>query len=294
MQAQDGTMWRCRIKGKFKIDFEITSTNPLAVGDFISFDIEDEATNIGTITTIDSRKNYVTRVSPHNKHLKHIIASNMDLAMLIATIKQPKTSLGFIDRFIITCEMFGVQPLIIFNKVDVLKAKDMELLNHYKNIYNSINYEVLHVSAKTEQGMDALVAKLQNKTVLLSGHSGVGKSSIINYLLPNLKLKTLEVSQSSGKGMHTTTYAEMHVLNATTKIIDTPGIRELGLVDITVEELPGYYKEMSALQNNCKYNNCSHIHEPGCAVQDALVNKQIPMERFETYLTIRDSIGKEW
>jgi ribosome biogenesis GTPase / thiamine phosphate phosphatase len=272
------------------LDTEITSTNPIAVGDVVQFDPEDEAGKIGTITSINKRNNYVVRVSPHNKHQKHIISSNLDQAVIFATIKSPKTSLGFIDRFIITCEAFGVRPIIVFNKIDLLKEKDTAVLDRYTNIYTSIGYQVLQTSALADIGMKQLDELLFNKITLFTGHSGVGKSTIINYLLPNLQLRTANVSDWSGKGMHTTTYAEMFDLNPTSQIIDTPGIRELGIVAIKREELAGYYKEMKAVAQQCKYNNCNHMQEPECAVQKALANNEISIERFQTYLSIRETI----
>jgi ribosome biogenesis GTPase / thiamine phosphate phosphatase len=272
------------------LDTEITSTNPIAVGDVVQFDPEDEAGKIGTITSINKRNNYVVRVSPHNKHQKHIISSNLDQAVIFATIKSPKTSLGFIDRFIITCEAFGVRPIIVFNKIDLLKEKDTAVLDRYTNIYTSIGYQVLQTSALADIGMKQLDELLFNKITLFTGHSGVGKSTIINYLLPNLQLRTANVSHWSGKGMHTTTYAEMFDLNPTSQIIDTPGIRELGIVAIKREELAGYYKEMKAVAQQCKYNNCNHMQEPECAVQKALANNEISIERFQTYLSIRETI----
>jgi ribosome biogenesis GTPase / thiamine phosphate phosphatase len=272
------------------LDIEITSTNPIAVGDVVQFDPEDEAGKIGTITSINKRNNYVVRVSPHNKHQKHIISSNLDQAVIFATIKSPKTSLGFIDRFIITCEAFGVRPIIVFNKIDLLKEKDIAVLDRYTNIYTSIGYQVLQTSALADIGMKQLDELLFNKITLFTGHSGVGKSTIINYLLPNLQLRTANVSDWSGKGMHTTTYAEMFDLNPTSQIIDTPGIRELGIVAIKREELAGYYKEMKAVAQQCKYNNCNHMQEPECAVQKALANNEISIERFQTYLSIRETI----
>jgi ribosome biogenesis GTPase / thiamine phosphate phosphatase len=285
-----GHTWRCRIKGKMKIDKTITSTNPIAVGDVVVAEIEDELENTAIISEVLKRKNYITRSSPHNRNQKHIIASNLDLALLIASIKSPKTSLGFIDRFLITAEMFDVKPIIIFNKMDLLNEQDVSTLQSYKNIYESIGYQVYAVSAQENIGMDVITQLIQGKQTLFTGHSGVGKSTIINMLLPHLDLRTMEVSDWSGKGMHTTTYAEMFDLPTSGAIIDTPGIRELGIVDMSRAEVGGYYNEIKRIARDCKYNNCMHLNEPQCAVMDAVQNNLMAVERYESYLKVLATI----
>jgi ribosome biogenesis GTPase / thiamine phosphate phosphatase len=291
---ENGNPWQCRIKGKLKIDKSISSTNPIAVGDIVLMESENELEKTGIISSILPRKNYLVRESTHNRNQRHIIASNIDQAILIATIKQPKTSLGFIDRFLISIETQHLPAIIVFNKADIMDGEDMFIYNHYKNIYNEIGYHVLLVSAENKNDIETINKLLQNKATLFTGHSGVGKSTIINALMPNLNIKTLAVSEWSGKGMHTTTYAAMFDINETSKIIDTPGIRELGVIDIKPEELSGYYPEMKREVNNCKYNNCMHLHEPGCAVLAAITNKEISEERYHSYCNILESFDKKY
>jgi ribosome biogenesis GTPase / thiamine phosphate phosphatase len=292
VHTQDNRVWQCRVRGKLKLDTEITSTNPVAVGDTVTMQIEDETFGKGIITGIEARKNYVVRESNHNKNLRQIIASNLDQAILIATIQQPKTSLGFIDRFLISCEAQHVPAIIWFNKSDVLDENDMAYFEHVKAIYETAGYQVYLSNNEDEQGHEILLKLLQDKKTLISGHSGVGKSTLINLMIPDLDLRTLEVSESSGKGMHTTTYAQMYDLPKGGRIIDTPGIRELGVIDIKREELSGYFPELRALITSCKYNNCIHVNEPQCAVLNALATNQLAEERYVSYLGILDTIRK--
>ncbi|MBS1580260.1 MAG: ribosome small subunit-dependent GTPase A [Bacteroidetes bacterium] len=287
----DGKTFQCRVKGIFKID-AITSTNPIAVGDIVEIELENEDGNIATIISIDERKNYVARQSPHNKYQHHIIASNLNQSILFATLKDPKTSQGFIDRFLVACEMYHVPAIIVFNKADIYRKKEMLLFNEMKLMYENIGYKVLLTSIINKEGIDEIKNLLHNKISLLSGHSGVGKSSFINIIFPELDLKTLEVSNWSGKGMHSTTFAEMFDLPFEGKIIDTPGIRELGLVDIDKQELSHYFPEMRMLLNNCKYNNCLHINEPDCAIKTAAEKGIINMERYISYCKILDTIDE--
>lgn len=285
----DGKVFQCRIKGIFKID-GITSTNPIAVGDEVEIELENEEGDVATIVDIYERKNYVARQSPHNKHQHHIVASNLDQSILFATLKDPKTSQGFIDRFLVACEMYHVPAIIVFNKADIYKKKEMALFDAMKAMYETIGYTVLLTSIINNDGIVTIKNLLHSKTSLLSGHSGVGKSSFINVIFPELDLKTLEVSGWSGKGMHSTTFAEMFDLPFGGKIIDTPGIRELGLVDIEKQELSHYFPEMRTLINECKYNNCLHINEPGCAVKSATEQGLLPMERYISYYKILETI----
>jgi ribosome biogenesis GTPase len=285
-----GQVFNARIKGKFKID-NITSTNPIAVGDVVNIENEEDIEST-VITAIEERRNYINRTSPHNKNQHHIVASNLDQTLLIATIKDPKTSTGFIDRFLITAEAYRVPAIIVFNKIDLLKSKDLEKLEEVKKRYEAIGYKVLSVSIKENKGLDEIKEILNNKTTLLSGHSGVGKSTFINHLFPEYNLRTKDVSDWSGKGMHTTTFAEMFDLKDGGSIIDTPGIRELGLFDMDKRELAHYFPEMRAIMHDCQFNNCVHINEPGCAIKNAveLPHNSISMERYISYLTIFESI----
>jgi len=285
-----GQVFNARIKGKFKID-NITSTNPIAVGDVVTIENEEDIEST-VITAIEERRNYINRTSPHNKNQHHIVASNLDQTLLIATIKDPKTSTGFIDRFLITAEAYRVPAVIVFNKIDLLKTKDLEKLDEVKKRYEAIGYKVLAVSIKENKGLEEIKEILKNKTTLLSGHSGVGKSTFINHLFPEYNLRTKDVSDWSGKGMHTTTFAEMFDLKDGGSIIDTPGIRELGLFDMDKRELAHYFPEMRAIMHDCQFNNCVHINEPGCAIKNAVEppHNSISMERYISYLTIFESI----
>ena len=288
-KTADGNLYNARLKGVLKIA-GTTSTNPIAVGDWVEMEMENELEKTTTISEIKDRKNYIARVSPHNKNQHHIIASNLDQSLLFATLKDPKTSTGFIDRFLVSCEAYHLPAIIIFNKADLYKKKEMEKFEHLKGVYEQVGYTVVLASLLNRQGVDELKELLRNKTTLLSGHSGVGKSSLINSIFPELKLRTTEVSNWSGKGMHTTTFAEMFDLPLGGKAIDTPGIRELGLVDITKQELSHYFPEMRARLNGCKFNNCMHINEGDCAIKKAVNDGGIDTERYVSYLTILDTM----
>ena len=284
--------YNARILGKFKID-GLTSTNPVAVGDIVTVEMENELENGLTITGIDDRRNYITRTSPGNKYQHHIIASNLDQSLLFATLKDPKTSQGFIDRFLVTSAAYHIPAIIVFNKSDLYKKKEEEKFATVKEIYEAIGYKVVSMSLHTSEGVEEVKALLKDKVTLLSGHSGVGKSSFINTIFPDMELKTQDVSDWSGKGMHTTTFAEMFDLPFGGKIIDTPGIRELGLVDISKQELSHYFPEMAAMINDCQFNNCMHINEPGCAVKAAVQEGRIHVDRYISYCTILDKIEEK-
>lgn len=288
-KAENGRMYNARIKGIFKID-EITSTNPLAVGDEVEMLVEDIQEESAMIDLIHDRKNYVARVSPHNKRQHHIIASNLDQSILFATLKDPKTSQGFMDRFLVSCESYHIPAIIVFNKADLYKKKEMERFAMLKEIYEAVGYKVVLASVQEKTGVDEVKELLHNKTTLLSGHSGVGKSTFINAVFPEFNLRTQEVSGWSGKGLHTTTFAEMFDLPVSGQIIDTPGVREFGLVDITKQELSHFFPEMRALINGCQFNNCMHINEPGCAVKDAVNAGTVSVDRYASYLTILDTM----
>jgi ribosome biogenesis GTPase len=289
VKTPKGEIFNARIKGIFKID-DITSTNPIAVGDIVNIEPEEGAENTAVITEIEERKNYIARSSPHNKIQHHIIASNLDQTLLLATLKEPKTSQGFIDRCLISAEAFHVPPIIVFNKADLYKKKEWDAVERLKTMYESLSYPVRIMSMKTLEGVEDVKRLLENKTTLFYGHSGVGKSSFINYIIPELALRTKEVSGWSGKGMHTTTFAEMFDLTCTGKIIDTPGLREFAITGIDRSELSHYFPEMREILQNCRFNNCLHIEEPGCAVKEAAENGKIYMERYISYYNILESI----
>lgn len=291
VKTGDGIIYSARIKGIFKID-GITSTNPIAVGDFVNIEIEAGGEEGGMmITKIEERNNYINRQSPANKHQHHIIASNLDQSLLIATLKEPKTSQGFIDRFLVAGEAYHIPSVIVFNKADIYREKEMVSFEERKQMYEEVGYKVLLMSMENKSGMEEIEELLRNKTTLLSGHSGVGKSSFINTVVPEIEIKTLEVSGRSGKGMHTTTFAQMYdlpLINAC--LIDTPGIREFGLVDIPKQELCHYFPEMRTLLNDCQFNNCLHINEPGCAIKKALEEGKLSFNRYVSYAVMLETI----
>ncbi|THU37292.1 ribosome small subunit-dependent GTPase A [Niastella caeni] len=294
IKTETGKAMSARIKGVFKID-DITSTNPLAVGDEVIIEVESESANTAIITEILPRRNYINRQSPSHKKQHHIVAANIDQSVMFATLREPKTSQGFIDRFLVTCEAYHVPAIVVFNKADVYKNKELDKYAALKEMYAAIGYRTVLMSVKNNEGVEEVRAALQNKTTLLSGHSGVGKSSFINAIFPELKLKTQDVSGWSGKGLHTTTFAEMFDLPSDTggRVIDTPGMREFGLVDISKQELSHYFPEMARLINDCQFNNCLHINEPGCAIKDAVVNGSIDEERYISYYNILESIDEK-
>ena len=287
-------MWNARLKGVIKLD-DITSTNPIAVGDVVEMEEENSEESSAIISKIEDRRNHINRQSPRAKHQQHIIAANIDQSLLLATIKEPRTSQGFIDRFLVASEMYHVPAILLFNKLDLYKDKEKALLEKFTEIYTSIGYTVLGMSVKENTGLEEIYAWLKNRTTLISGHSGVGKSTFINALVPELKIKTKDVSGWSGKGMHTTTFAEMYDLPFGGRIIDTPGMREFGLVHIDRNELSGYFPEMKQRLNDCQFNNCLHLNEPGCAIKEAVMNGEIDEDRYISYATILESISdKKW
>jgi len=293
VKTEDGKLWNARTKGILKID-GITSTNPIAVGDRVKLEFEDGGEEGAMITDIKKRNNYINRQSPANKYQHHIIAANLDQSMLVATLKDPKTSQGFIDRFLIAGEAYHIPSIIVFNKSDLYRKKELDLFAERREMYETIGYKVLNISVQNKTGMEEVEALLQNKTTLFSGHSGVGKSSFINAIVPGMSLKTQDVSGWSGKGIHTTTFAEMFDLPALhARIIDTPGIREFGLVDIPRQELSHYFPEMRSRLNGCQFNNCLHINEPGCAIKRAVEAGEISMDRYVSYCMILGSIGEK-
>ena len=280
------------MKGVMKID-NITSTNPVAVGDDVEFEIENENDNTAMIDEIHQRNNYINRQSPRNKYQHHIVAANLDQSMLVATLKEPKTSQGFIDRFLVASEMYHVKPFIVFNKSDLYKQKELDKYEGWKAMYEAVGYKVFLVSAEKKEGVEEVLEMLKNKTTLISGHSGVGKSSFLNVVFPDKVLKTQEVSGWSGKGQHTTTFAEMFDLDFGGHIIDSPGIKTLGFSHLEIKDVSHNFKEFFVISKDCKFANCKHINEPKCAVKDAVENETIASFRYQNYLSIIDEIENQ-
>lgn len=282
LRIEDGTTYQARIRGKFRIA-NIKHTNPVSVGDEVDFEIDKD--DIAVITKIHERKNYIIRKSVNLSKKTHIIASNIDVAFLVVTMSNPKTSFGFIDRFLITAEAYQIPVVILFNKLDVYTPDELDDLILYKHIYNSIGYESLDISAETGLNLDLVKDLMKDRVSLVSGHSGVGKSTLLNTLHPDLNLKTHQVSDFNSKGQHTTTFAQMFEWPFGGFIIDTPGIKEFGLVHIDKSELQNYFPEIFRLRSGCKFDNCIHVNEPKCAVQEAVETMEIAPSRYESYLT---------
>jgi len=282
--TDDGQKYDCRIKGIFRTK-GITTTNPIAVGDRVDFELEPEQ-GTGVITKLQPRKNYIIRKSINLSKQAQILAANLDQALLVVTLASPRTSLGFIDRFLVTAEAYDIPAALVFNKLDLFSDEGLEILADYKSIYENIGYPCFEVSALNGTNIEQVSAIIKDKMTLFSGHSGVGKSSLINALVPELQLRTTQISEWHDKGVHTTTFAEMFELPQRGYIIDTPGIRELGVIDIEKNELSHFFPEMRALLNQCRFNSCRHINEPGCAVIKAVEEGQIELSRYESYLSI--------
>ncbi|MGG5902242.1 ribosome small subunit-dependent GTPase A [Sphingobacterium sp. 1.A.5] len=281
---EKGIRYECRIKGKFRTH-GIKTTNPIAVGDWVEFEVE-LGQQSAVITKLEPRKNYIIRRSVNLSKQTQIIGANLDLALLVVTLASPPTSTGFIDRFLVTAEAYSIPAGIVFNKLDLFSDEGLEILAEYVDIYETLGYPCYTVSALEKQNIEDLKQVLKDKITLVSGHSGVGKSTLINALIPGLELKTGNISDWSDKGKHTTTFAEMIDLPFGGKLIDTPGIRELGIVDIEPQELSHFFPEMRMLLNQCKFHNCRHINEPGCAVLEALEKGEIESSRYDSYLSI--------
>lgn len=282
LRTEDGNSYQARIRGKFRIA-NIKHTNPIAVGDEVDFEIDKDG--IAVITNIHERKNYIIRKSVNLSKKTHIIASNIDVAFLVVTLANPKTSFGFIDRFLVTAEAYHIPVVILFNKIDAYTEEEQEDLKLYKHIYNSIGYKSVDISAETGVNLDLVKDLMKDKVSLVSGHSGVGKSTLLNALHPELNLKTHQVSDFNSKGQHTTTFAQMYEWPFGGFIIDTPGIKEFGLVHMEKSELQDYFPEIFELRSACKFDNCIHVNEPKCAVRDAVEEMQIAPSRYENYLT---------
>ena len=291
VQTDNEQVYECKLKGRFKIK-GIRTTNPIAVGDHVEFSwVEDE--EIGLIHTIKSRKNYIIRKSVNLSKKSHIIASNIDQAILVITLASPRTSTGFIDRFLITTEAYHIPAILVFNKVDLYDDNLQTVMSNLKSIYSNIGYPCIEVSATEGTNLKELKEIMKDKTSLFSGHSGVGKSALVNALDNSKDIRVGEISEAHSKGTHTTTYAEMHKLSFQAYIIDSPGIKEFGLIDFEKQELSHYFPEMSDLLRECKFNDCSHEHEPDCAIIEAVRNGEIAFSRYENYIKILhgDEIG---
>ncbi|MDD3491190.1 MAG: ribosome small subunit-dependent GTPase A [Paludibacter sp.] len=283
VRSSDGSNCVCRVKGSFRIK-GIKSTSPVTVGDRVEFD------TTGYITDLHERKNYIVRKPTNLSKQLHIIAANLDQAILIVTIKNPVTSTTFIDRFLATAEAYHIPTILVFNKIDLLDSEDEKYVNAFIHLYESIGYQCLKMSAAKGNGISALQAQLAGKISLLSGNSGVGKSTIINQIVPNSSAKTGEISNSHHKGMHTTTFSEMYEISTDTFLIDTPGIKGFGMVDMNEEEIGHFFRDIFEKSKNCRFNNCSHRHEPGCAVLQAVSEHRIAQSRYESYLSILEDI----
>jgi len=286
VKTLNGKFYECRIKGKFRLK-GIKSTNPIAVGDYVDFELEtknNEAT--GVINRIQDRKNYIVRKSVNLSKQTHIIASNIDQVFLLITIDNPPTFTSFIDRFLITAEAYSIKTVLLFNKIDTYDEETLLEVKYLASLYRKIGYECIGISAKTGKNINKVKELMNDKVSMFSGHSGVGKSTLINAIEPGLDLKTKEISKQHQQGQHTTTFAEMFDLSFDAKIIDTPGIKGFGIVDMDKEEVGDYFPEFFELKEYCKFNNCLHIHEPKCAVKRALDNDEITFSRYRSYLQI--------
>jgi len=285
--AADGKIISCTLRGSFRIK-GIKTTNPLAVGDKVDYSMVS-GDNTGVITEIHPRINYIIRKATKLSKVSHIIAANMDQAILIVTLAEPRTSTGFIDRFLVTAEAYHIPSILVFNKLDIYNDEMLESLQSLTEVYEGVGYPCLQVSALREDNIDLLIEKVKDNISLFAGHSGVGKSALINTMQPNLNIKTMPISEVHQKGIHTTTFAEMLPLDFGGFIIDTPGIKEFGLYDLEKATLAERFPEMRALMHKCKYYNCTHIHEPGCAVKEAVKAGKINEIRYYNYLAISES-----
>lgn len=282
VMTADGQRYNCRVRGKIRLE-GIKETNPVAVGDRVEFDLLND---IGNITAILPRENHILRKSVKKKGHSHVLAANIDQAMLVVTLAFPRTSLGFIDRFLVSAESFRIPQVIVFNKKDLLDNDSLEEVLALMRLYQGIGVTCFSVSAKRSD-LDELKRTLHNKTTLVAGHSGVGKSTLLNSISPEIKQTTGDVSSFTEKGTHTTTFAEMFRIDDTTYVIDTPGVKELGLVDMTEQEISDYLPEMRELRLDCKFGaRCIHINEPGCRIKEAVMNGEIALSRYESYLSM--------
>ncbi len=291
VKNQDGIFLECRVKGKMRLK-GIKSTNPIAVGDNVVYEMEQE--NEGIITDVLPRNNYIVRKSVNLSKQTHIIASNIDVVFLLVTFNNPVTTTSFIDRFLVTAAAYQIETVLVFNKIDTYDADAEEQMMYYKYIYESIGYQTIKVSALQKTGIEPLKTLMLGKTCIFSGHSGVGKSTLVNALDCNLNLKTASISLSHQQGQHTTTFAQMYDLEFGTRIIDTPGIRGFGIVDIEVAELTNFFPEFFKLKNKCKFNNCLHKNEPNCAIKNAIEKDELPWSRYNSYLQLLDGDEEQY
>ncbi|WP_025741118.1 ribosome small subunit-dependent GTPase A [Aquimarina pacifica] len=286
VKSTTGRVYECRIKGKFRIK-GIKSTNPVAVGDLVDFKVEtNNDSETGVIEYIHERQNYIIRKSVNLSKQTHIIASNIDLVFLLVTLNNPTTFTTFIDRFLVTAEAYGIRAVLLFNKIDSYTEEELLEIKYLAALYRKVGYECIGISAKTGKNVDKVKEVMQDKVSMFSGHSGVGKSTLVNAIEDGMFLKTAEISDQHQQGQHTTTFAEMYDLSFGAKIIDTPGIKGFGVVDMEKEELGDYFPEFFELKSECKFNNCLHINEPKCAVKQALDNEEIAWSRYKSYLQI--------
>lgn len=284
VRQEDGSVIQCRLRGQFRIK-GIKNTNPVVVGDFVQYELEKDGN--GWITTIEPRKNYIDRKSTKLSKISHLIASNIDMAFLVVTLKEPRTSLGFIDRFLLAAEGFRIPVCLVFNKIDFYSEAELKVVKELEELYENIGYQTLRTSTVTMKGIESLKQLMQGKTVLFSGHSGVGKSALIKAVAPEMDIKIGEISSVHNKGKHTTTFAQMYRIEAVDGfIIDTPGIKEFGLIQYSKEEIRDYFPEIRQYNNCCRFDNCMHVHEPGCAVLKAVEEGKIPSSRYLNYLAI--------
>ena len=289
-----GTTYLCRIKGKFRLQ-GIKSTNPIAVGDIVDFELEtnnDEVT--GVIDTIHDRTNYIIRKSVNLSKQTHVIASNIDQVFLLITIENPVTFTSFIDRFLVTAQAYSIKTILLFNKIDTYNQEALDEVKFLAHIYRKIGYECIGISATTGKNVDKVKAIMQDKVSMFAGHSGVGKSTLVNAIEPELDLKTKAVSLQHMQGQHTTTFAEMFDLSFGAKIIDTPGIKGFGIVDMDKEEVSDYFPEFFELKQDCKFNNCLHVEEPKCAIKDALDKDEIAYSRYKSYINILEGEDEQY
>tara|TARA_R110002126_G_scaffold13225_3_gene57657 strand:- start:211 stop:1191 length:981 start_codon:yes stop_codon:yes gene_type:complete len=286
VKSDEGNFIECRIKGKFRIK-GIKSTNPIAVGDVVDYEIDETSDAVtGTIFNIQERKNYIVRKSVNLSHQMHIIASNIDRVFLLITINNPPTTFNFIDRFLVTAEAYGIETILVFNKIDTFDEATLDEQLYMQHVYQEIGYKCLRVSSTEMKGIEKLKDLMIDQVSMFSGHSGVGKSTLVNAMEPTLHLKTKTISEASKQGQHTTTFAEMYDLSFGARIIDTPGIKGFGVVDMEPGEISGYFPEFFKLKDQCKFNNCIHKDEPKCAVKDALEKDEIAWSRYNSYLKL--------